>query len=114
MWRTYCNRSPTDNHPNIQADLCPCGLDLISSLHYLQECPLLDSHRCQLLLSSTGDLLSPGFITNPKNFKPIREFLRATGLGHSTALKFENPANNDEDSPTDADSPEPDFATFKP
>jgi len=84
------------------------------STTYKNVRPLLDSHRSRLRLSSTGDNLSLGFITDPKNFKPIREYLRATGLGHSTSLNFDNPANNDEDRPTDPDSPEPDFGTFEP
>jgi len=41
IWRVFGNRSPTDSPPNITADPCPCGLDLNSSHHLLQDCPLL-------------------------------------------------------------------------
>jgi ribonuclease HI len=117
MWRVFCNRSPSDPPPNITADPCPCGLSLISSHHLLQECALLARQRTELQHSTTGDIQTASFLTTPRNVQPIRRFLRATGLGHSTHLCFDNSSNdspmNDADD-TSSDSPEPDFGAFEP
>ena len=93
LWRVFCNPSPTDSPPNIEADPCPCGLDLNLSHHLLRDCPLLASQRTELVRSATGDIQTPGFITAPENFLPLRRFLRATGLGHTTHLCFEEAAD---------------------
>ena len=117
MWRVFCNRSPSDPPPNITADPCPCGLSLNSSHHLLQECVLLTKQRTELLQSTTGDIQTASFLTAPRNVKPICRFLRATGLGHSTHLCFDNrshdsPMNDADD--TSSDSPEPEFGAFEP
>jgi hypothetical protein len=115
MWRVFSNRSPTDPPPNITADPCPCGLDLNSSHHLLRDCPLLAMQRADLVHSTTGDIQTLGFITAPQNALPIRQFLRRTGLGHSTHLHFDG----DHHMPDSADdtcsaSSEPDFGVFEP
>jgi len=115
MWRVFCNRSPSDSPPNITADPCPCGRSLNSSHHLLQECTLLARKRTELLRSTTGDIQTLNFITTPTNVQPIRRFLRATGLGHSTLLSFDasdDSAINDADD-TSSGSPEPDFGAFE-
>ena len=112
LWRTLCNRSPSDAHPNTPADLCPCGQELASAHHYLRDCPLLDTRRSRLRLSSTGDIQEPSFMT-PSNFRPLRDFLRTTGLGHSATFCFDNISNSISSDAIDSDSPEPDFA-FEP
>jgi hypothetical protein len=116
LWRVFCNRSPTDPPPNITADPCPCGLDLNSSHHLLRDCPLLASQRTELIKSATGDIQTPGFITAPENFLPLRRFFRMTGLGHTTHLCFEGAADSTRihADDTDSDSPEPDFGVFEP
>jgi ribonuclease HI len=115
MWRVFCNRSPSDPPPNIAADPCPCGLSLNSSHHLFQDCTLLSKQRTELLQSTTGDIQTVSFITTPTNVQPIRRFLRATGLGHSTQLCFvqndDSPMNDADD--TSSDSPEPDFDAFE-
>jgi ribonuclease HI len=113
LWRVFCNRAPSDKPPNLDADPCPCGLDLKTSLHLLRDCPLLAVERATLLSSAVGDIQSPHFLTAPENSLALRRFLRATGLGHSTHLCLEGDhtttyRTNDSDS----DSPEPDFGTF--
>jgi ribonuclease HI len=115
LWRVFCNRSPTDSPPNIEADPCPCGLDLNSSHHLLRDCPLLASQRTELVRSAIGDIQTLGFITSPDNFLPLHRFLRATGLGHTTHLCFKEAANSTmtHDDDTDSDSPEPDFGVFE-
>ena len=116
MWRVFCNRSPSDPPPNVPADPCPCGLSLNSSHHLLQDCILLAKQRTELLRSTTGDIQTVRFITIPTNIQPIRRFLRATGLGHSTHLRFnanaDSPMNDADD--TSSDTPEPDFGAFEP
>jgi len=89
-------------------------MDLATSHHRLRECQLLSKQRTILQRVTTGDIHTPQFITSPENALPLRKFLRATGLGHSTHLCFA------EDQPTTqgteysgSDSPEPDFGTFE-
>jgi len=79
MWQMFCNRSPSDPPPNIATNPYPCGLNLISSHHLLQDCTLLSEQRTELLKSTTGDIQTLNFITMPTNVQPIRPFLRATG-----------------------------------
>jgi len=86
VWRVFSNRSPSDPHPNQADDPCPCGKDTNSSHHLLRDCTLLATHRARLLASTVGDIQNSDFITNPKNFLPLRLFLRATGLGHTKLL----------------------------
>jgi hypothetical protein len=115
IWRVFCNRSPTDTPPNITADPCPCGLDLNSSHHLLRDCPLLATQRATLLLSTTGDIQTPGFLTTPQNALPLRHFLRKTGLGYSSRLQFDGGNNlTDITDASDSASPEPDFGAFEP
>jgi hypothetical protein len=117
IWRVLCNQSPSDPPPNITADPCPCRLSLNSSHHLLQECGLLTKQRTELLQSTTGNIQSVSYLTAPRNIRPICRFLRATGLGHSTHLCFDNrsinsPINNADD--TSSDSSEPDVGVFEP
>jgi ribonuclease HI len=113
VWRVFCNRSPSDSPPNIPADPCACGQELNSSHHLLRDCPLLATQRVTLLRSTIGDIQTPDFITTPQNSLPIRRFLRATGLGHTVHLRFnDNTIHSNDD--TDSDSPEPDFGAFDP
>jgi len=115
IWRVFCNRSPTDPPPSITADPCPCGLDLNSSHHLLRACPLLAAQRAALLHSTTGDIESLGFLTAPQNTLPLRNFLRKTGLGHSSQLRFDDDHNPKYGSYTsDSASSEPDFDAFEP
>jgi len=115
IWRVFCNRSPTDPPPNITVELCAYGLDLNSSLHLLRDCPLLATQRVILLHSTVGDIQTPGFLTSPQNTQPLCQFLRKTGLGHSSHLNFDSghdlPKTID---PTDTASSEPDFGAFDP
>jgi len=115
MWQVFCNRSPSDPPPNIPADLCPCGLNLNSWHHLLQDCILLTKQCTELLRSTTGNIQTVRFITIPTNIQLICRFLRATGLGQSTNLRFnanaDSPMNDGED--TSSDSPEPDFGAFE-
>jgi hypothetical protein len=110
----FCNRSPSDTSPNIDAGLCPYGLTVYSSNHLLWDCPLLATEHATLLSSAVGDIQSLDFITGPENSLALRGFLRTTGLEHSVHLRFEGDyttiIHNTDDS--DSDSPEPDFGTF--
>jgi len=113
LWRVFCNRSPSDTPPNIDAGLCPCGSALYTSLHLLHDCPLLATPRTTLLSSAIGNIQSLNFLLAPENSLPLCRFLRVTGLGHSVHLRFEGEQtamHNTED--TDSDSPEPDFGAF--
>jgi len=114
LWWVFCNRSPTDSPPNLAADPCPCGLDLNSSHHLLRDCPLLASQCTELVRAATGDIQTPGFITAPQNFLPLRQFLLATGLGHSVHLCFATDSTMIRADDTDSDSPELDFGAFEP
>ena len=90
-------------------------MDLTSSHHLLRECPLLATHRALLCQSTTGDIQSPDFITSPENSLPLRKFLRATGLGHSALIRFnENHNTLYRTDTSDLDSPKPDFGAFEP
>jgi ribonuclease HI len=114
VWRVFSNRSPSDSHPNQPKDPCPCGLDMNSSHHLLRQCILLMKYRTELLQSTVGDIQSSEFILNPKNQQPLRRFLKATGLGHTDKLCFDQPSNTMDDVATDhSDSPEPDFGIFE-
>jgi ribonuclease HI len=118
VWRVFSNRSPSDPHPNQTGDPCLCGKDTRSSHHLLRDCTLLATHRTKLLASSVGDIQNSDFITNPKNFLPLRQFLRATGLGYTTLLCFDQThSTNDNLSATSesnrSSSPEPDFGAFE-
>jgi len=99
IWRVFCNRSPSDPPPNITAKPCTCGLDLNSSLHLLRDCPLLATQRAILLHSTVGNIQTPGFLTTAQNTLPLRQFLRKTGLGHSSHLNF----NSSQDLPETID-----------
>ena len=114
LWWVFCNCAPTDPPPNITADPCPCGIDLVTSHHLLRECQLLSTQRTILQRATTGDIHTPQFIMSPENGLPLRKFLHATGLGHSMHLRFT------EDKPTTqgteesgSDSREPDFGAFE-
>jgi len=66
-------------------------------------------------LLTSGDLESLTFLTNPKNWVGIRNFLRGTGLGHTTNITYDRkPAWTSRDEASDSDSPEPDFGAFEP
>ena len=115
IWRGFCNRAPSDPPPNITADLCPCGMDLISSHHLLRECPLLATQWALLRQSTTGDIQSLDFITSPENSPPLCKFLRATGLGRSALICFDKSHNTPYGTDaSDSDSHEPDFGAFEP
>ena len=116
MWRVFCNRSPSDSPPNINADPCPCGLSLNSSHHLLRDCSLLATKCATLLRSATGDIQTASFIIPFENTQPICRYLQATGLGHSTCLCFEKDDDSTIDGANDTSSrsPEPDFGTFEP
>jgi ribonuclease HI len=114
LWRVFCNRSPSDPHPNQTADPCPCGQDLHTSHHLLRDCKLLVTQRSKLQRSTTGDIQSLTFLTNPANWVGLRNFLRDTGLGHITNISYDRqPIQLSEDA-SDSDSPEPDFGVFEP
>ena len=113
LWRVFCNRSPSDKPPNLDADRCPCRQDLKTSLHLLRDCPLLAVERATLLSSTVGDIQSPDFLTAPENSLSLRCFLRATGLGHSAHLHLEGDQTTTYSTDDyDSDSPEPDFGAF--
>jgi len=113
LWRVFCNRSPSDTPPNVDAGPCPCGLAPYTSLHLLHDCPLLAVHRTTLLSSATEDIQSLDFLMAPENLLPLRRFLRATGLGHSVHLRFEGTQTNNRcTNNSNSDSPEPDFGVF--
>ena len=114
LWWVFCNRAPTNPPPNITADPCPCSMDLATSHHLLRECQPLSTQRTILQCATTGDLHTPQFITSSENALPLCKFLRATGLGHSTHLRFvgdQPTTQGTEDS--SSDSPEPDFGGFE-
>jgi hypothetical protein len=118
VWRVFSNRSPSDPHPNQTDDPCPCGNDTSSSHHLLRDCTLLATHRAELLASTIGDIQNSDFITNPKNFLPLRRFLKATGLGHTKLLCFDQTHTTNDDTSDDNESnhsgsPEPDFGVFE-
>jgi len=118
LWRVFSNRSPSDPHPNEADDLCPWGKDTNSSLHLLRDCTLLETHRARLLASTVGDIQNSDFITNPKNFLPLRLSLRATGLGHTKLLCFDRTHTTNDNASDDCESdnsgsPEPDFGAFE-
>jgi len=115
LWRVFSNRSLSDLHPNKTANPCPCGQDLHTSHHLLQECTLLTQKRSRMQLSTSGDLESLTFLTNPANGLGLRNFLRATGLGHTINISYDRqPTPLEGDGVSDSDSPEPDFGTFEP
>jgi ribonuclease HI len=114
LWRVFCNRSPSDPHPNKSGDPYPCGQDLLTSQHLLRECTLLTQQRVKMKLSTTGDIESLTFLRNPANWLGLRHFLRATGLGYTADICYDAEATdvqNDEGS--DSGSPEPDFGVFE-
>jgi ribonuclease HI len=113
LWRVFCNRSPTDTPPNIDAALCPCGSAPYTSLHLLRDCPLLAVERATLLSSAVGDIQSPDFLTTPENTLALRRFLRATGLGHTAHLHLKGATTTYSTNDSDSDSPEPDFGAFE-
>jgi ribonuclease HI len=113
LWRVFCNRSPSDTPPNIDADLCPCGLAPYTSHHLLRDCPLLAIERATLLSSTAGDIQSPNFLTAPENSLALRRFLRATGLGHSAHLRLGDHTTAYTTDDSSSDSPEPDFGVFE-
>jgi len=114
LWRVFCNRAPTDPPPYITADSCPYGMDLATSHHLLRKCQLLSTQRTILQRATTGDIHTPQFITSPENTLPLRKFLRATGLGHSTHLYFvEDQPTTQATEDSGSDSPEPDFGAFE-
>jgi hypothetical protein len=115
LWRVFCNRAPSDPHPNIPADPCPCGQDLHTSHHLLRDCTLLAHQRSQMQLSTSGDIQSLSFLTSPTNWVGLRRFLRATGLGHSVNISYDHqPAPLLDDGESDSESTEPDFGVFEP
>jgi ribonuclease HI len=114
LWRVFCNRSPSDPHPNKTADPCPCGQDLHTSHHLLRDCNLLGKQRSQLQHSTTGDLQSLTFLINPANWVGLRNFLRGTGLGHTTNISYDREPAQVSDGASGSDSPEPDFGAFEP
>jgi len=114
VWRVFCNHSPTNTPPNIDAGSYPCGSVPCTSLHLLHDCPLLAVERTTLLSSAVGKIQSSDFMLAPENSLPLRRFLRATGLGHSAHLCLDGDhtttySTNDSGS----DSPEPDFGAFE-
>jgi ribonuclease HI len=112
LWRVFCNRSPSDTPPNIDAGLCPCGLAPYTSHHLLRDCPLLAVERSTLLTSTIGDIRSPDFLTAPENALALRRFLRATGLGHTAHLHLGGETTTYSTDNSHSDSPEPDFGVF--
>jgi ribonuclease HI len=113
LWRVFCNRSPSDSPPNLDAGPCLCGLGLKTSHHLLRDCPLLATQRSALLSSTIGNIQSLDFLTTPQNATPLLRFLRATGLGYSAHPHLEGDhttTNSTDDS--DSGSPEPDFGAF--
>jgi len=115
MYRVFANRSPSDPHPNQTSDPCPCGQDLNSSHYHLRDCILLAPQRAQMQQTTTGDIQSLEFLTEPTNSAPLRRFLRATGLGHTKHLRYDRiPSRPNSDDSERSSSPEPDFAVFEP
>jgi len=71
--------------------------------------------RVLLRKATTGDIQSLEFITTPENTNLLRHFLRRTGLGHSTLIRFNGNHNTpDCTDVSDPDSPELDFGAFEP
>ena len=113
IWRVFCNRSPSDSLPNITADPCVCGFNLNTSHHLLCNCPLLATECATLLSTTVGDIQSPEFLIIPENSLALRQFLRATGLGHSVHLRLEGDHTTTyRTDDSDSDSQEPDFGAF--
>jgi hypothetical protein len=67
-----------------------------------------------LLHATVGDIQTPEFIINPSNLPPLRRFLKATGLGHTKHLSFDQTPTTDDNESDRSDSPEPDFGVFEP
>jgi len=114
LWCSFCNRSPSDPHLNKTAEPRPCGQDLHTFHHLLRDCTLLTQHRAKMKLTTSSDIQSLDFLTKPVNWLGLRHLLRATGLGHTTNIRYEKqttPSQKDEDS--DSDSPKPDFGAFE-
>ena len=66
-------------------------------------------------LSTTGDIQSPSYLTTPANAPAIRRFLRATGLGHTKTISYnENPTTPPCDDSPNGDTPKPEFGSFEP
>ena len=76
---------------------------------------MLATQRAILLHSTAGNIQTPGFLTTPENTQPLHQFLRKTGIGHSSHLNFDSvhdlPVTID---PTNTASSEPDFGAFEP
>jgi len=114
-WWVFRNRSPSDPHPNKTANPCPCGQDLHTSHHLLRDCTLLAQKCSRMRLSTSRDLESLTFLTNPANGLGLRNFLRATGLGHTINISYDRqPTPSEGDGVSDSDSPKPDFGAFEP
>ena len=116
LWWVFSNRSASDPHPNKTADPYPCGQDLYTSHHLLRDCALLAQQRSRMRrVSTSGDLQSLTFLTNPANWLGLRNFLQATGLGHTINISYDTqPTPLEGDGASDSDSPEPDFGVFEP
>ena len=68
-----------------------------------------------LCKATTGDIQSLEFITTPENTNPLRHFLQATGLGHSTLIRLDGNHNEpDCTNGSDLDSHELDFSALEP
>jgi len=68
-----------------------------------------------MLHSTTGDILTLGFLTAPQNTLLLRNSLRKTGLGHSSQLRFDDDHNPKDGTDTyDQASSEPDFDAAEP
>jgi hypothetical protein len=66
-------------------------------------------------LSTTGDIESLTFLTNPANWLGLRHFLRVTGLGYTADICYDAEAIDiQDDEGSDSGSPEPDFGVFEP
>jgi len=66
-------------------------------------------------LSTSGDLESLTFLTNPANWLGLQNFLRATELSHTKNISYDRqPTPLEGDGASDSDSPEPDFSPFEP
>jgi len=90
-------------------------MDLTSSHHLLQDCPLLTPQWVLLCKATTGDIQSQEFITAPENTNLLHHFLRATGRGHSALIRFDGNHNTpDCTDVSDPNSHEPDFCAFEP
>ena len=85
-----------------------------SSHHLLRNCTLLSTHRARLSATTVGDIQTSEFILNPNNLRPLLRFLKATGLGHTKHLCFDQTPTTDDNESDHSDSPEPDFGVFEP